>query len=315
MEDELETRIIENLNYMYGKNNIEQTMMIFFLRAMIYYDKTDIKDDEYLDFLIKELNIPKSDIWVMNGVEISKKSYLRPYSLANIIDCFIFNYLESFTTDEIGNTLLKKEVLRKLFNRFKETVDQKFKYERKSSLYYQERYRYCMLQELYKEFSLTVKAPKRIEGLAYPVNHNDFELTIDEKYQRYYFHYNNSNKKFTEEELEIYIYCHPEVIGADIKSLQRQYKVQSGIIDLLGEDVNGNKVIIELKTKKRPKDLIWQLKAYTSDIKRIYGEAVRTITITPPLDKSIITQLKEINCELIYYYQEGNKIKFEKQYL
>ena len=26
---------------MYGKNNIEQTMMIFFLRAMIYYDKTD----------------------------------------------------------------------------------------------------------------------------------------------------------------------------------------------------------------------------------------------------------------------------------
>jgi len=41
LEDVLETRIIENLNYMYGKNNIEQTMMIFFLRAMIYYDKTD----------------------------------------------------------------------------------------------------------------------------------------------------------------------------------------------------------------------------------------------------------------------------------
>lgn len=166
-----------------------------------------------------------------------------------------------------------------------------------------------------RNFHWQSKPPKRIEGLVYPVNHNDFELTIDEKYQRYYFHYNNSNKKFTEEELEIYIYCHPEVIGADIKSLQRQYKVQSGIIDLLGEDVNGNKVIIELKTKRRPKDLIWQLKAYTSDIKRIYGEAVRTIAITPPLDKSIVVQLKEINCELIYYYQKENKIKFEKQYL
>ena len=315
MEDVLETRIVENLNYMYGKNNIEQTMMIFFLRAMIYYDKTDVKDDEYLDFLIKELNMPNSDILVMNEVEISKKSYLKPFSLANIIDCFIFNYLESFTTDEIGNIVPKKAVLQKLFKRFKKAVDKKFKYERKNSLYYQERYRHCMLQELYKEFSLSVNAPKRIEGLEYPINHNDFELTIDERYQRYYFLYNNNNKKFTEEELETYIYCHPEVIGEDIKSFQRQYKVQSGIIDLLGEDINGNKVIIELKTKKRPKDLIWQLKAYTSDIKRIYGEAVRTIAITPPLDKSIIVQLRELDCELIYYYKKGNKVEFKKQYL
>jgi hypothetical protein len=312
LEDVLEKKIIENLNYMYGKNNVEQTMMIFFLRAMIYHNKIDIHDNEYINFLIKELNMPENDIWIINGVEISRNSYLKPFSLANIMDCLVFNYLESFTTDEIGNMLSKREVLQKLFKRFKKTVDKKFKYERKGSLYYQERYRYCMLQELYKEFLLSVKAPKRIEGLEYPINHNDFELTIDEKYQRYYELYNKSNKKLTEEELETYIYCHPEVIG-DIKSLQKQYKVQSGIIDLFGEDNNGNKIVIELKTKKRPKDLIWQLKAYTKDVKQIYGVKVRTIAITPPLDANIVLQLEEMNCELIYYYKRGNKIEFKKQ--
>lgn len=312
MEDVLEEKIIENLNYMYGKSSTEQTMMIFFLRAMIYYNKTDICNDEYLNFLIKELNMPDNDIFVMNGVEISKNSYRRPFSLSNIMDCFVFHYLESFTTDEIGDRVLKKEILQKLFKQFKKTADKKFKYERKSSLYYQKRYRYCMLQELYDEFSLSVQVPKRIEGLEYSANHNDLKLTIDEEYQRYYNLYNDSHKKLTEEELETYIYYHPDAIG-DIKSLQRQYKVQSGIIDLFGEDNDGNKVVIELKTRKRPKDLIWQLKAYTKDIKQIYGTKVRTIAITPPLDKNIVSQLKDINCELIYYRKNGNDIEFKKQ--
>ena len=313
MEDILEQKIIENLKYMYGKNNIEQIMMIYFLRAMIYYDKTDVKDYEYVDFLVKELNMPQNDVWIMNGIEISKNRYIRQFSLANIMDCFIFSYLESYTTDEVGNTVSKKLVLQKLFNRFKQEVDKTFKHERKNSLYYQERYRYCMLQELYKVFALSVKPPKRIEGLEYPINHNDFELTIDERYQRYYDLYLHEHKRFTEKELEIYIYCHPEVIGEDIKIIQRQYKVQSGIIDLFGEDNNGNKVVIELKTKKRPKDLIWQLKAYTEDVKQIYGEAVRTIAVTPPLDPSIVSQLKEINSELIYYYKKKDRIEFKRQ--
>jgi len=314
LEDVLEQKIVENLNYMYGKENIDQTMMIFFLRAMIYYNKTDICDNEYLDFLIKELNMPESDILVMNGVEISKNRYYRPFSLANIMDCFIFYYLESFTTDETGNRVPKKQILLKIFNRFKETVDKTFKYERKHSPYYKERYQYCMLKELYSEFLITVNSPKRIEGLEYPANHNDFELTLDERCQRYYLLYNQKHKKFTEKDLETYIYTNPSVIG-NIKSLHRQYKVRSGVIDLFGEDKNGNKVVIELKTKKRPKDLIWQLKAYTEDIKKIYSGKVRTIAITPPLDVNIVSQLKKMDCELIYFYKIKNQLTFKKQNL
>lgn len=312
LEDVMEQRIVENLGYMYGKENSDQILMIFFLRSMIFYNKTNIRDSQYLDFLIEELNLPQTDIFKLNGVEISKSSYLRPFSLANIMDSYIYCYLEVMVKDEIGEIVPRKQILKKIFLRFKETVDKEYKYERKSSLYYQERYRYSMLKELYKEFSIVINGPKRIEGLDYPPNHNDLKLTIDEKLQRYYLLYHHQNKKLTEEELESYIYFHPEVIG-DFKNLYRQHKVPSGIIDLFGEDKNGNKVVIELKIKKRPKDLIWQLKAYTEDVKKIYKGNVRTIAITPPLDESILSQLKNIDCELIYFYKRNNRLIFEKQ--
>lgn len=316
MEDILEQRICENLGKMYGKDNIEQIMKVFFLRGMIYYNKTKISEDEYLDFLIEELNLPKSNIYQFEEVEVSKRNFYKSCSLENIMDNLTFRHLESLETDETGQLVPKKYILEKIFLRFKETVDRQYRYQKKSSPYYKERYCYSLLQELYKEFSLNIQPPARIKGLYYPPNHNDFKLTFDEYCERYYFIYSQQHKKMTEQELEAYLYAHPEALGIEgLRFLQRQYKVNSGVIDLLGEDSEGNKWVIELKTTKRPKDLIWQLQAYTSDLKKIYGDKVRTVAVTPPLDESIVSQLKGLDCELYYFTCRNKKPVFEKQLL
>jgi len=316
MEDILEERICASLGQMYGKDNIDQIMKIFFLRSMIYFNKTDVNGNEYLDFLIEELNLPDCDIYQFEGEEISKKNFYRSCSFENIMDNFIFRHLESFEKSETGQLVPKEEILKKMFLRFKEVVDKKYKYERKRSPYYKERYCYSLLQELYKEFSIIVQSPSRIKGLKYPLNHNDFKLTFDEYSQRYYFHYFKEHKKISEEELEAYLYAYPEALGIEgLKILHRQHKVKNGIVDLLGEDKDGNKVVIELKVKKRPKDLIWQLQAYTEDLRDICKEKVRAVAVTPPLDKSIVSQLKKMDCELYYFYHHKNKLTFEKQVL
>lgn len=302
MEDIFEQNIIKNLKKMYGKKQREQVMRIFFLRAMIYYDSPELTDKQVLDFLIEELHLPRNNLWVMNGVEISKFSYWRPCSLESILGGWKYRYLEMTERDEKGEQVPKKDILIRLFLRWKQTVDGEFKYKRKKTLYYKERYTFRMLEELYREFSFRPLSPERIEGLEYPKDFNWLELTFDERCERYASFYQHHTQKLTEKELEDYLYLHPEVLGL-VRIRHRQYKTANGIIDLLGEDKEGNWAVVELKTKRKPKDLLWQLKAYTEDLKRHRPGKIRTIAVTPPLEKSIRSQIDDLDCDLYYYYR------------
>lgn len=40
--------------------------------------------------------------------------------------------------------------------------------------------------------------------------------------------------------------------------IDRQYKVENGIIDIIAKDKNGTKCIIELKVVEDDKSLVWQ---------------------------------------------------------
>lgn len=316
MEDILEQRICKHLSQMYNKNNIQQVMRIFFLRCMIYYNKPEVNTAECLDFLIRELNLPDCDMYEFEGEKISKKYIHNPYSFENIMDNLIFSHMETLEKNEIGEIVLKRDILKKIFMRYKDVVDKKYKYEKKSSPYYKERYCYSLLQELYKDFSLNISPPTRIKGLKYPPNHNDSSPTFDEYCQRYYLYYKSQNKKLTEEELEQYLCLHPEAFDIDgFKIIKRQYKVNSGVVDLIGQDADGNKFLVELKVSKRPKDLMWQLRAYKDDLEKIYKEEIYPVAVTPPLDESILIQLKKMNCRLYYFYLDKDELVLKRQVL
>lgn len=313
MENVLQEKIIDQLKYMYQKESDHETMMIFFIRAMIYFNNKNIDTKQYVDFLIRELNLPNENKFIFNNVVIAKRYFDSEYSLENIMDDLMFRYLDMLSTNLKGEEVTKKDIIREYFGKYKIIADQKFKYEKKTHPYYQYRYKHFMLTLLYKDFNLNILPPERIEGIEYPVNHNDFQLTIDEYYQRFNDLYNKQNEKLKEKEIEDYIFRKKEILDG-LKIIKRQYKVKSGIIDLLCEDKKGNKVIVELKTSNRPKDLIWQLNSYAKDVEKIYKKPVRKIAITPKLDKSIIRELKAINAELYYYQKKENEIVLIKQF-
>lgn len=68
------------------------------------------------------------------------------------------------------------------------------------------------------------------------------------------------------EHLESWIESEPSILGNDIVLIGRQVRTQSGPLDLLGIDRDGNTVIIELKRDRLPREALVQSIDYASDI-------------------------------------------------
>ncbi|QUH21975.1 endonuclease NucS domain-containing protein [Alkaliphilus sp. B6464] len=315
MESLLQEKIVDELKYMYNKSSEHETMMIFFIRYMIYFNNKKIDTKNLIEFLIRELNMPNQNGFHFYDTKIYKRFFQGTYSLENIVDDFSFRHLEMIATNLKGQKVVKKEILKEFFGKYKVITEQKFKYEKKTHPYYQFRYKHFMLFLLYNDFEImAVNSPRMIEGVTYPLDHNDFALTIDEYYCRYEDIYNAENEKSTEKEVEDYIVNNRGVLEG-FKVLKRQYEIDSGIIDLLCEDEQKNKVVVELKANSRPKDLTWQLNAYTKDVKKIFkDDNIRKVAVTPMLDKPIIDELKEIDAELYYFEKRYDKFTFIKQF-
>ncbi|TKI10399.1 DUF91 domain-containing protein, partial [Bacillus cereus] len=58
--------------------------------------------------------------------------------------------------------------------------------------------------------------------------------------------------------LEDILCDHIFVIEEGMSFIERQYRVENGIIDIIAKDKNGTKCIIELKTVEDDKSLVWQ---------------------------------------------------------
>lgn len=311
-EQSFEELIKEALKKMYGKSHEDTVIRIFFLRAKIYYDKNKITTEEYTDFLIKELNLPDTNYILYNNGKIAKRYFTDNDCIEAIIDDWHFRYLEKFEFNLKGEKVEVYKILLDIYAKYKVLADTKFKYVKKRSDYYNERYKYFMLLQLYKDFDLQINHPGRIQGIIYDTEHIDFSLTIDEYFQRFSLLYDHLDDSISEEELEDYIVKNPQLLEG-LKIINRQYTVKSGVIDLLCEDKEGNKVVVELKVKERPKDLIWQLKSYSKDIQQMYKEDnVSVMAITPELDDSILRELKEMNAAVYYFQKKKNGITLKK---
>lgn len=103
--------------------------------------------------------------------------------------------------------------------------------------------------------------------------------------------------------LEELLCDHIEVIEEGMSFVERQYKVENGIIDIIAKDKNGTKCIIELKVVADDKSLAWQSAYYPS----CFDEDVRMITIAPNYTDRIYNALKNIsNVEMKVFCKDKN---------
>ncbi|MFE6168756.1 endonuclease NucS domain-containing protein [Viridibacillus arvi] len=101
-----------------------------------------------------------------------------------------------------------------------------------------------------------------------------------------------------EEFLEHYLADHIELIEEGMILMERQKRVDGGIIDILAKDSNDKLCVIELKTTKNDKNIVWQSAYYQSEI----GEDTRVITIAPGYSQTLIKALENVrNTELKIY--------------
>ena len=75
----------------------------------------------------------------------------------------------------------------------------------------------------------------------------------------------NDGKK-ERDDLEQWIKSNPQILGEDIVIIGEQVPTNSGPLDFLGIDNNGNTVIVELKRNKLPREALAQAIDYASDI-------------------------------------------------
>ncbi|PFC97164.1 endonuclease NucS domain-containing protein [Bacillus cereus] len=90
--------------------------------------------------------------------------------------------------------------------------------------------------------------------------------------------------------LEDFLVDHIEIIEEDMEFIERQYKIENGVIDILAKDKNGTLCIIELKVNESDKSIVWQSAYYPT----CFHEETRIITIAPKYNPKIYNALKNV---------------------
>ena len=114
-----------------------------------------------------------------------------------------------------------------------------------------------------------------------------------------------------EEELEEFIENHPSILEKDMFIIGRQVETpQKTRIDLLGLDMEGNLIIIELKKDKTPRDVVSQILEYAVWAQNIqYEELNRIATTSHVKNHSSLMKKYEIEFDSIpEFFNEDQKL-------
>ncbi|MFD3217796.1 endonuclease NucS domain-containing protein [Bacillus sp. BR_7a] len=107
----------------------------------------------------------------------------------------------------------------------------------------------------------------------------------------------------TESLLEDFLCDYINLIEDGMIFVERQHKVDYGVIDILAEDKNGVKCIIELKIVDSDKNIAWQSAFYPT----CFEEEVRMITIAPNYSNKIYRALQNVkNVEMKVFGKDEN---------
>lgn len=186
-ESELEGLLMEQLQTFYKVHRPGIAYRIFKIRLCIehyqLYKKQGLRElnRKQPEFLIAELNLPLSDgKLIYKGVEINP-GMADENSLANILSDWAYQYGETFEHDKNGMLVQRKVIterhIKEIFHLAEKNTKQK-----KKDLSYPYYFKRNALAALHAAFDFYPEPTSRIQGFYYPDEHNDFKLTMEERY-------------------------------------------------------------------------------------------------------------------------------------
>jgi len=101
----------------------------------------------------------------------------------------------------------------------------------------------------------------------------------------------------TDEEMHEFIKSNPEALEDDLRILHHEHRIDVGTIDFVGADQDGNRVIIEVKTRYGELSHVDQLQRYVKHYDRTEYASVRGILVAPRLGKKAKRELRETGLE------------------
>jgi endonuclease len=99
-----------------------------------------------------------------------------------------------------------------------------------------------------------------------------------------------------EEDMRDMIFRSPELIEEGFRPSNREYQTSNGFIDVLGKDVDGNLVVLELKSRRAGINAVKQLKRYLDDFSD-HKKFVRGILVAPSVTDDASLLLEEFKLE------------------
>ena len=125
------------------------------------------------------------------------------------------------------------------------------------------------------------------------------EVEIHRAYMASY-HRGNDIKKLElagyEEDMREMILKNPEIIEKGFRPTSMEYPVSGGFIDVLGKDVKGNLMILELKSRRAGVNAVKQLKKYLENFAD-HKNFVRGILVAPSITEDAKILLDEYQLE------------------
>jgi len=102
----------------------------------------------------------------------------------------------------------------------------------------------------------------------------------------------------TEKDVQRALLARPELIEEGFTPLSREKGLgKAGFLDILGEDKNGNLVVVEIKRVPVGKEAVFQLKRYIEAVKERTKKPLRGIIAAPDLKKGIFATIQSLDLE------------------
>jgi hypothetical protein len=99
-----------------------------------------------------------------------------------------------------------------------------------------------------------------------------------------------------EEDMRDMIFKTPDIIEEGFRPSNREYQTSNGFIDVLGKDIDGNLIVLELKSRRAGLNAVKQLKRYLDDFSD-HKEFVRGILVAPSVTDDALALLEEFKLE------------------
>lgn len=307
-ESEFEEELISLISQNFSVNNSEIYMIMRFMLINNIENINKIDYTSFIHFILNENNLPQ-DLCYKNQSFSLFSEYSQ--SLLNIVKNWFFDLDKSYiNNNEINNKCYIENNIKNIKNTSKKNV---CKY--KKTNYYNQIYLLNQLQLLNNLFNCKFIKYHKMNNLDYNLNNNKKNLEQNlldyiEKAENLEI---NKTLIISEKQLEDFIKKNLNKIEDGLSLISTQYPIKNAFIDILAEDKNKNKVIIELKVKQDER-LIWQTIYYPMEYLKEHKDLknVRIITICPNYDDWLLSPLKTIDNIEIYSYKlivENKEIK------